>query len=323
MTRLDSIPDHLQPIACFTIGNSDNNLPRRNVGWDLHRIGWEGFFKTRVKAAREMGFRRFALTNPGGTTVGDMRARQFIEAKATGLHWLIDGLAQLLADGRSKGEEWICYMGGIHIDRHLDQMNERVRALASAPGAGPAQRALNDEVARAFQIPIEGASSIGMDALSHAPEWAVTQARKVRASMLKRNGRAHMYVETWPPKEAEWAKENAWDIWVTSGHQTITNPDEVFGSGPGGWCMPQFDMRGRETAMRHWVCHLNPFPATTCADPRNAFSAAFKERWQLAEFRNYNLWARDWNRWVMGRGFATTIAPQDLTHFNLTLNDVL
>jgi len=323
MARLDSIPMHMQPIACFTIGNSDNNLPRRNVGWDLHRIGWEGFFKTRVKAAREMGFRRFALTNPGGTTVGDMRARQFLEARESGLHWLIDGLADLLAEGRNRGEEWICYMGGIHIDHYLSNMNDRVRALAASGQHAPAQVQLNNEVGKAFQIPIEGCASIAMDALSEAPEWSLSLARKVRTSMLKRNGRAHMYVETWPPRDAVWAKENAWDIWVTSSHQTITNPDLAFGPPPHGWCMSQDILRGSETAMRRWVCHVNPAPATTCADSRSAASTAFKQRWMLAEWNNYPQWAREWNRWVMGRGFATTINSADLTRFNLTLESVL
>jgi hypothetical protein len=164
-----------------TIGGSGSDDAKRQVGWSLDTIGWQGYVNGRVARLRALGMKRLFLHNPFGVLPNeDFQFDQFIHAQDAGLTWLTNGFASAFRPLMEAGIEVICYIGSTSRDPDFSTLGIR-DYLA--------------RVKRSVQPLIDAGCSIGLDNI-------VGQDRNSRdymvAEMLRQNG-VKVFNENRPP----------------------------------------------------------------------------------------------------------------------------
>lgn len=183
-------------IATYTIGNSDTSDAKRRVGWDIERIGWDGFVHRHIARDLRDGFAAIELHNPFGTLANEeMLATQFLDAKRAGLDWLTDGFTEAWSPVVKAGVEVISYPGSLILSDRLNQL---------AVSGGPR---FNNEIMESFRPMCEAGCSLGIDSHHKMPvkHWAHDAFKRVLTWSRIANPKARGYVETYPHKtDAPW-----------------------------------------------------------------------------------------------------------------------
>src|SRR5688500_14981308 len=184
-------------VAWITIGGSNEDQSRRQVGWKLELWGWRGFIQRVVDPAvrhmRLKGFKpRIVVCNPFGTLEGEvMQFDQRLHAEAgvkdvhAPLPWLYDGFEEAWSSylKANPDVEAICYLGTLDGD----------------PDFAPFEKPGDPEkwLARfwsSVRPALAAGMAVGFDASanvkSESPAWAAMQ--------LVRNLGTKVYVEARP-----------------------------------------------------------------------------------------------------------------------------
>ncbi len=308
--------NNTEPIFCCLIGNSSNRNDLRRVEWrGLNGKNWKSWVSQWITPARDLGYRRFALTNPGGTVIvnGDasdpanqMHFSQLLQARDAGLTWLVADLAEILRDGANRGEEWITYLGSMHLDPSFTRIQETVRALdagAARAAVVAAERALSDRAAMSAQIPIEGHASIAIDSLSDAPLWETTLANRIFVPVRK--NKRTIYMETWA-KKGDYRVQLHPDMGIWAANHGSAIKDMI--NAQATWAMKRADLGERPI-----VLHLAAEPCSI----KVSASADFMKMWEGCAWNNLDQWIQRWNAWARSMNMATTIPGDQVIHMRI------
>lgn len=188
-------------IGCFNIGYSGGSVAHRNIGYNLHNIGWMGFVEKWAKPLLDKGVTRIELHNPGGTLPGeDMQADQFIHARNAGLNWVAKDFAKAWKPITNQIEV-IAYLGLAHTDANLVDLKTR-------------RHQKDNWLYRmwdSYRLPLDAEMSIGFDAIHNEPE---TSPEYHFVKMIEGLG-FKTYIEPWPVKSRT--------HWFSSNHITVNS----------------------------------------------------------------------------------------------------
>ena len=198
-----------------TIGGSTHDVSKRRVGWEIDRIGWQGYVNSRVAHLRSLGMRRHFMHNPFGTLPDeDFQFDQFIHAQDAGLNWLTTGFVQAWKPLIDSGMEVICYIGKLAHDPDFTSLTDLHAYMA--------------RVKRSIQPLIDAGCSIGLDSIVGND---VNSREYMVAEMLRQSG-VKVYNENRPPRVyTHWHNFNG--VYYDDGYilsQPHVNPDLHWGA---------------------------------------------------------------------------------------------
>lgn len=282
-------------IASSTIGNSDTHDENRRVDQGLKDGHWHGFVDGVVQTSIDNGFERHALHNPFGTLAGQqMKAGQYLEAKAAGLTWLTDGFVEAWKPITARFEV-IAYQGSIKHDATFEQ---EWRA---------GSRSFAAYVRSAYQPIIDAGMVPAFDAHQHLSygHWAIAAHRYV-TQMTKGKG----YFEPGPANgDWHWFKSGC-HIWIANDNSTIVHEREE------DWQLkPVPD--GTET-----VLQLCMAPGDIIRGEKYNVPAEYMELWEGCEWHNYPTWIRRFCQYHFERGRTVAVNPRNFHQHGLKVKDV-